>query len=62
MKIIIEQDEAQTLRDIARSHEVDEEKLWDLYQAIMKSNYFEDLCDIARENEEELKGVYEWKN
>ena len=56
MKIIIEQDEAQTLRDIARSHEVDEEKLWELYQEIMKRNYFEDLCDIIRENENELKG------
>ena len=56
MKIIIEQDEAQTLRDIARSHEVDEEKLWDLYQEIMENNFFEDLCDIARENENELKG------
>lgn len=56
MKIIIEQNEAQILRDIARSHEVDEEKLWEFYQEIMESNYFEDLCDIARENENELKG------
>lgn len=56
MKIIIEPDEAQTLRLIARSHEVDEEKLWEFYQEIMESNYFEDLCDIARENENELKG------
>lgn len=56
MKIIIEQDEARTLRLIARSHEVDEEKLWELYQEIMKRNYFEDLCDIARENKNELRG------
>lgn len=56
MKIIIEQDEAQTLRNIARQYKVNEEKLWEFYQEIMKSNYFEDLCDIARENEPDLKG------
>lgn len=56
MKIIIEQDEAQTLRDVARLYDVDEEKLREFYQEIMKSNYYEDLCDIARENENELKG------
>lgn len=56
MKITIEQDEAQTLRDVARSYDVNEEKLWEFYQEIMKSNYFEDLCDIARENENALKG------
>jgi len=56
MKITIEQNEAQTIRDIARQYEVNEEKLWEFYQEIMESNFFEDLCDIARENEPDLKG------
>lgn len=56
MKITIEQVEAQTVRSIAKSNGVNEEKLWELYQEITERNLFNDLCDIARENEEELKG------
>lgn len=44
------------LAEVATTYGVDKEKLWDCYLQIMKSNYFEDLCDIARENENELKG------
>lgn len=62
MKIVLEQGDRKEITKVAEVYGVDEEKLWDLYQAIMERNYFEDLCDIARENEEELKGVYEWKN
>ena len=45
-----------TLEQVAEQYGVNKEKLWQLYLDIMRSNYFEDLCDIARENEEELKG------
>ena len=44
------------LAEVATTYEVDKEKLWDYYLQIMQSNYFEDLCDIARENYYELKG------
>lgn len=44
------------LAEVATTYGVDKEKLWEYYMAIMRSNYFEDLCDIARENENELKG------
>lgn len=56
MKIIINQEESLEVRSVARQYGVDEEKLWQAYQDCMASNFFEDLCDIARENEEELKG------
>lgn len=56
MRVLIEQEDAQELVRIARRYGVDSEKLWEAYQEVMKSNFYEDLCDIARENEEELKG------
>lgn len=56
MRVLIEQEDAQELVRIARQYGVDSEKLWEAYQEVMKSNFYEDLCDIARENEEELKG------
>ena len=62
MKIVLEQGDKNEITKVAEVYGVDEEKLWDLYQAIMVSNFNQDLHDIARENEEELKGVYEWKN
>lgn len=43
------------LSEVATNYEVDKEKLWEMYLDIMKRNYFEDLCDIARENLYELK-------
>lgn len=51
-----------TLGKVASYYNIDREKLWDMYLAIMRANFEQDLHDIARENEEELKGVYEWKN
>lgn len=62
MKIVLEQGDRTEITKVAEVYGVDEEKLWDLYQAIMARNFNQDLHDIARENEEELKGVYEWKN
>lgn len=56
MKIIIEEEERQEVLSVANRYDVDSDKLWETYLEVMKSNFFEDLCDIARENEEELKG------
>lgn len=56
MKIILEKWEEKEVADIAKSDGVDKDKLWDMYQDIMERNFFDDLCDISRENEEELKG------
>lgn len=56
MQIIIGEEERQEVLSVANRYEVDSDKLWEVYLEVMKSNFFEDLCDIARENEEELKG------
>lgn len=44
------------LDEVAEEYGVEREKLWDLYLEIMRSNYEQDLCEIARENEAYLKG------
>lgn len=56
MQIIIGEEERQEVLSVANRYDVDSDKLWEVYLEVMKSNLFEDLCDIARENEEELKG------
>lgn len=57
MQIIIGEEERQEVLNVANCYDVDSDKLWGVYLEVMKSNFFEDLCDIARENEEELKGT-----
>lgn len=52
----------QTLQDVADRHGVDKEKLWEAYLAMSRSNYYQDLCDIAEENIEELKQHDNYKN
>ena len=55
MRIInFNKDAEEVLAKVAEEHGVDKEKLWDLYLGLMRRNYFDDLCDIARENKEEL--------
>lgn len=44
------------LEDVAASFGVDTEKLWKMYLQAMRSNFEQDLWDIAKENLEELKG------
>ena len=50
------EDFEKTLEVVADHNGVDKEKLWEMYSGIMHANYYQGLCDIARENEEELKG------
>ena len=57
MKIIIGEEERQEVLSVANRYDVDSDKLWETYQGCMTSNLYEDLCDVARENEKELKGV-----
>lgn len=57
MQIIIGEEERQEVLSVANRYDVDSDKLWKVYLEVIKSNFFEDLCDIARENEDELKGV-----
>lgn len=56
MQIIIGEEERQEVLSVANRYDVDSDKLWEAYLEAMKSNFFEGLCDIARENEEELRG------
>lgn len=56
MRIILDNEDKQELMGVADRCNVDSDKLWEVYQDVMRSNFFEDLCDIARENEFELKG------
>ena len=55
MKIVIDEEERQEVLSVANRYDVDSDNLWEAYQGCMVSNFFEDLCDIARENEGELK-------
>lgn len=50
------------LEQVAGTYDIEKEKIWDTYLAVMRSNFEQDLHDIAKENEEELRGAYEWKN
>lgn len=55
MRIInFNKDAEEVLAKVADDYGVDKEKLWGLYLGLMRRNYFDDLCDIARENKEEL--------
>lgn len=57
MQIIIGEEERQEVLNVANRYDVDSDKLWEVYLEVMKSNFFEDLCDIARENEDWIKGT-----
>ncbi len=55
MKIVFDEKDADTVMEVAERYGVKIIPLSDMYKAVMASNFYEDLCDIARENEEELK-------
>lgn len=57
MRIIqFSQDCEATLTKVAKQFNIENDKLFEMYLQIMKSNFEQDLWDIANENEEELKG------
>lgn len=44
------------IKEVARRNNVEYKRLKELYLQITQSNFYMDLCDIVRKNEEELKG------
>lgn len=56
MEIKLNKYHKEELANIAKQYGVDQDLLESMYIEVMQSNFYEDLCDIARENEEELKG------
>lgn len=54
MKIILNKEETEILHKVAKENGTTSDKLYDLYKVIMTHNLFDDLMDIARENEGEL--------
>lgn len=55
MKIFLNEEETKTLWKVAKENSTTGDKLYDIYLSIMEANFFQDLSDIARENQEELK-------
>lgn len=43
---------AKKVREVADRYDVDSDKLFELYNQVMTSNFEQDLCDIANENED----------
>lgn len=56
MEIKFDERNEATFGEVAGQYGVDSKKLKALYCEIMYSNFYQDLCDIANENEEYLKG------
>lgn len=54
MKMVLNGDETKILQRVARENNTTTDKLYDLYKTITIRNFFDDLMDIARENEKEL--------
>lgn len=48
MQIIIEEEERQELLSVANHYDMDSDVLWEAYQKVVKSNFSENLCDIAK--------------
>ena len=55
MYIRLDERDLQIVHEIADKYDVDSDKLYEMYIDIMRNNFYQDLADIARENEEELK-------
>lgn len=55
-QVLFNKDCEATLTKVAEQFGVDTDKLFEIYLAVIKSNYEQDLWDIASENEEELRG------
>lgn len=55
MEIKFDEEHINIIRSVADRCNVDSDKLYEMYQQVMRSNFEQDLWDIATENEEELK-------
>ena len=56
MKIVFDEEDTKVLAVVARNHNIATDRLLASYKDIMARELLNDLSDIARENEEELKG------
>ncbi len=56
MEIKFNEQHEETFKEVAKQYNTTADKVKELYCEIMYSNFFDDVCDIARENEEYLKG------
>lgn len=56
MEIKFNKDHMNLIQQVAEEYGVNAELLEDMYRDIMYNNFYQDLHDIARENENELKG------
>ena len=56
MEIKLNKYHKDTIKEVATNYGVSAKKLEEFYVDIMRNNFFDDLCDIARENRDELKG------
>ena len=54
MEIKLNEDYIDTLNQVANKCDVDSDKLYTMYTQVMRSNFEQDLWDIATENREEL--------
>ena len=51
MEIIIGEEERREVLNVANHYDMDSDVLWEAYQKVVKSNFSEDLCDIAKIHE-----------
>lgn len=52
-------EQEEVLEHVSTEFGVDKDALWGMYLEVMRSNFEQDLWDIAKENEEELKELSE---
>lgn len=55
MEIKLNEHYKEEIKNVAKQYGVDPDLLEETYKEIMKSNFYQDVCDIARENEEVLQ-------
>ena len=58
MKISLTKQEKQFFETVARQYDINPRGLIDCYKAIMDCNFRQDVWDVARENEDDLRKDY----
>lgn len=56
MEIKLNKSHKEIVKEVAKRHSVDADKLEGLYYELMERNFFDEVATIANENEEYLKG------